>query len=359
MKKSLSNGLILSREKFYNLTVCERGNRMKAKKNRLAKKIINVIALISLASCSAPESRSQLLEDSDYYDPSAPFVDGPNVIYADDVCNDFDIVGKGNSIIEFARSTSEVFGDVISVETAHYDKERVTYLSNWAYWQEPLTEWLTDKMAKTYKFAKYVSLPVEDSSILSLPPNSDTTVTLTVPSRPISTESTADVIDRVNKFAESEFYRMGINLGTGNSLADFKTWGVAGSESSTVVSNGLYSDLKWVAGTEVSYTEEQKSVTLKNESDHREYYQFHYRGTFALYFTNQYRFVYERTRTGMNLFDLDDKYDYDFKYYVPEKTVFYLLPIKRVMDFVCDRYYLDDEGNSHLVVPEGCDCVYL
>jgi hypothetical protein len=167
------------------------------------------------------------------------------------------------------------------------------------------------------------------------------------------------VIDRVNKFAEDEFERMGINLGTGNSLADFKTSGVAGSESSTVVSNWLYSDLKWVAGTEVSYTEEQKSVTLKNESDHRKYYQFHYRGTFALYFTNQYRFVYERTRTGMNLFDLDDKYDYDFKYYVPEKTVFYLLPVKRVMDFVCDRYYLDEEGNSHLVVPEGSDCVYL
>ena len=351
--------MILSREKFYNLTVCERGHRMKAKKNCLAKKIINVIAFISLASCSAPESRSQLLENSDYFDPSAEFVDGPNVIYADDVCNDFDIVGKGNSLIEFARSTNEVFGDVISVETAYYDKERVTYLSNWVYWQEPLTEWLTDKKTMTYKFAKYVSLPVEDSCILDLTPSSNATVTLTVPARPISTENTADVIDRVNKIAESEFERMGINLGTGNSLADFKTWGVAGPESSTVVSNSLYSDLKWIAGTEVSYTEEQKSVTLKNESDHREYYQFHYRGTFALYFTNQYRFVYERTRTGMNLFDLDDKYDYEFKYYVPEKTVFYLLPIKRVMDFVCDRYYLDEEGNSHLVVPEGCDCVYL
>ena len=344
--------MILFYEKFYNLTVCERVNRMKAKK------IINVIAFVSLASCSAPESRS-LLEDSDNFDPSAEHVDGPNVIYADDVCNDFDIVGKGNSIIEFGRSTSEIFGDVIDVETAYYDKERITYLSNWAYWQEPLTEWLTDKMTITYKFAKYVSLPVEDSVILGLAPSSNATVTLTVPTRPISTENTADVIDRVNKFAESEFYRMGINLGTGNSLADFKTWGVAGPESSTVVSNSLYSDLKWVAGTEVSYTEEQKSVTLKNESDHREYYQFHYRGTFALYFTNQYRFAYERTRTGMNLFDLDDKYDYEFKYYVPEKTVFYLLPVDRRMDFVCDRYYLDEEGNSHLVVPEGCDCVYL
>ncbi|MBR4275156.1 MAG: hypothetical protein IKQ34_04020 [Bacilli bacterium] len=329
---------------------------MKAKKNRLAKKIINVIAFISLASCSAPESRS-LLEDSDSIDTSAESVDGPNVIYADDVCNDFDIVGKGNSIIEFARSTNEVFGDVIDVETAYYDKERITYLSNWAYWEEPLTEWLTDKTAKTYKFAKYVSLPVEESVIFCL--KRGDIVTLTVPGRPISTENTADVIDRVNKIAESRFEMLGINLGTGNSLADFKALGVAGPESSTVVSNSLYSDLKEIAGTEVYYTEEQKNVTLKNESDHREYYQFHYRGTFALYFTNQYRFAYERTRTGMNLFGLDDKYDYEFKYYEPEKTVFYLLPVDEVMDFVCDRYYLDEEGNSHLVVPEGCDCVYL
>lgn len=274
--------------------------------------------------------------------------------------NDFDISGDSNcsSIPSFAGKENERFGTVINAGTAYGEDERITYKSNWAPWQAPTTEVYTKRIFKTYRFGRYVSLPVKEEDSLYLNPNTSMTYTITHTTG--SSETVTDMIERSYSVTESMSETIGLEIGAKVPLGDIQAGGKMSSETTIAVSTTLNTTVRREESKTVTYTEQQSSTwPLANSTNQRRFFKFHYRKKFKVYFTAQYLLNYSCTRTGVNAFGYDDQYTYTFIDYTPEKTSFFLIPVDSSMYFGYDEYYNNAQGDEQIVTPLQDNVVYL
>lgn len=316
---------------------------MKNKKSFI-KKAAYLAAFASLALCSA-----YLGHDSSRI--SNPFMlekcnaNGSASSY----CNDFDISRDDNcnTIPNFAKKENEKFGKVSKSGTEYGIGERITYQSHWASWQEPTKENFNERIFITYRFQHYVSVPLKTVCNYCLRPNESVSFTITHSTS--STQTVAEAVENSYSFALTATQKMGVNLGVSIPLGNIELGGKLSSETSIGVTQTLSSTVRNEASKSFTYEEKQSSTwTFFNNTSKKRFYKLNYRKTFKLYFTTQYRYNYSCTRTGVNAFGLDDQFTYTFLNYIPERTVFFFVPINDEVYFEKDEYYNNANGDQEI-----------
>ena len=323
------------------------------------RKTLNVLALpcLALLAIAAVKNATLSLEDSI---DTLYLREKDNANGGGTYCNDFDIAGDSNctSIPSFKGKENQKFGKVMDAGTVSSYDDRITYKSNWAPWQAPITETYEKRIFKTYRFSYYVSVPINEKDCFYLDPGISNSFTIAHSTS--SSETASEMIERTYSVTETVSEKIGLEIGFSIPLGDIEAGGKLSSETNIAVSTTLSNTVRRENSKTITYSEQQSSIwNLANTSNERMFYKFHYRKKFKLYFTCQYYCNYSCTRTGVNTFGLDDQYSYSFVNYTPEKTVFFLVPVDNSMYFGYDEYYNNAQGDEEIVKSFENNVVYL
>ena len=274
--------------------------------------------------------------------------------------DDFDISGDESTpyVSSMAVYKNKTFGDVSFVCNSYGISQRVTYKSHWAESQPAIKEDYNERFYKTYKFEHYLSLPVRETSCYELQPHTSRTFTMTTVNSTTQTVST--MVESSYSLTQSVSMTIGLEIGAKIGLDLIEVSGSQSSSTKIAVSQTFSNTVRSEASRSVTFSEQASSVwTLTNDTDQYRMYSFCYRQRFILYFTTVYYMSYICTRTGVNFLGLDDSFSYTFKEYVPEKTVFFMIPADTHVPFGYDEYYYDSDGRLVLDRPFANNTLYF
>ena len=197
-------------------------------------------------------------------------------------------------------------------------------------------------LSVTYKFDKYIDLPLEVINSESLSPKSEMTFEIEeTEARYESKETTSEVGFDVSLTYQKEISQEVIgevNLGV------LVLSGSVTNSDSFAIETSLYGKIQNILKQETYYNRiVKKSYSIENTSNEYLYYDYCYRQKFEMYFTMVFEIDYKKTP-----FDNPDGstfYNYTIESYQGVKTYLYLLPIENVYHEL-SVYHNDANGNK-------------